>query len=48
MVESNGGASMAKATSLPDVVRMSFVSYGSLNATVTQYIGNAARSGFRP
>ncbi len=48
MVESNGGASMAKATSLPAVVRMSFVSYGSLNATVTQYIGNAARSGLRP
>ena len=48
IVESNGGASMANATSLPDVDRMSFVLYGSLNATVTQYIGNAAKSGFRP
>ena len=48
MVESNGGASIANVTSLPDVDRMSFVSYQSLNATVTQYIGSAARSGLLP
>ena len=46
-VESNGGTSIAKLTSLFDVVRMSFVSYGSLNAATTQYIGSAARSGLR-
>ncbi len=48
MVESNGGASIAKVASFPDVDRMSFVSYGSLKATVMQYIGSAARSGSRP
>ena len=47
IVESNGGTSMAKATSLLAVVRMSFVSNGSLNAVTTQYIGSAARSGLR-
>ena len=48
IVESNGGTSMANATSLLAVVRMSFVSNGSLNAATTQYIGIAARSGLRP
>ena len=44
-VASNGGTSMAKFTSLFAVVRMSFVSYGSLTAVTTQYIGSDARSG---
>ena len=42
---SKGGTSMANATSLFAVVRMSFVSNGSLNAATTQYIGIAVRSG---
>jgi len=48
MVESNGGTSIANATSLLAVVRMSLVSNGSLNAATTQYIGSAVRSGLRP
>ena len=48
IVESNGGASIAKLTSLFAVERMSFVSNGSLSAVTTQYIGMAARSGFLP
>ena len=47
-VASTGGTSMAKFTSLFAVVRMSFVSKGSLTAVVMQYIGSAARSGLAP
>src|ERR1700730_18239099 len=48
MVESDGGASMAKLTSLFAVVRMSLVSKGSLKDVTTQYIGCASKSGLAP
>src|SRR4051812_35044938 len=47
-VESVGGASMAKATSLPPAERMSFASYQSLTEKATQYMGIASKSGALP
>ena len=48
IVESNGGTSIAKLTSLFDVVRMSFVSKGSLNGRDDAVHRQRGRSGLRP